>query len=105
MTVDEAIQHCYDVANKLCDECGEEHLQLAKWLEELKRMKQENTKLKRLLKLAVEDMKCNQFVCNLCKHSRSACLKHEKNFECFEWRYADNVKGMIEDGNEMDSSF
>ena len=104
MTVDEAIQHCYDVANKLCDECGEEHLQLAKWLEELKRIKQENTKLKRLLKLAVEDMKCNQFMCNICKHSRS-CLKHEKNFECFEWRYADNVKGMIEDGNEMDSSF
>ena len=45
----------------------------------------------------VEDMKCNQFVCNLCKHSRSACLKHEKNFECFEWRYADKAKGMISD--------
>ena len=104
MTVDEAIQHCYDVANKLCDECGEEHLQLAKWLEELKRMKQENAELKRLLKLAAEDMKCNQFVCNICKYSRS-CLKHEKNFECFEWCYADNVTGMIEDGNEMDSSF
>ena len=40
MTVDEAIQHCYDVANKLCDECGEEHLQLAKWLEELKFIRQ-----------------------------------------------------------------
>ena len=37
MKIDEAIQHCYDVANKGCDECAEEHLQLAKWLEELKR--------------------------------------------------------------------
>ena len=24
MTLDEAIQHCYDVANKGCDECAEE---------------------------------------------------------------------------------
>lgn len=144
MTLDEAIHHCYDVANKGCDECAEEHLQLAKLLEELKRhwkfrvnkdiknpfanisgyvyhhcdhkdeyiieyentgltpnqveqMKQENAELKRLLKLSVEDMKCNQSVCNLCKHSRSACPKHKKNFECFEWRYADKVKGMISD--------
>ena len=39
MTLDEAIQHCYDVGNKnkVCDaECAKEHLQLAKWLEELK---------------------------------------------------------------------
>ena len=39
MTLDEAIQHCYDVVNKnkVCDaECAKEHLQLAKWLEELK---------------------------------------------------------------------
>lgn len=38
MALDEAIQHCYDVANKGCDECAEEHLQLAKWLEELKEL-------------------------------------------------------------------
>lgn len=35
----EAIEHCYDVANSTCGECGEEHLQLAKWLEELKAYK------------------------------------------------------------------
>ncbi|MGN1225550.1 MAG: hypothetical protein ACI4TG_10670 [Ruminococcus sp.] len=64
---------------------------------QVEQMKQENAELKRLLKLAVEDMKCNQSVCNLCKHSRSACPKYKKNFECFEWRYADKVKGMISD--------
>ena len=38
MTLDEAIQYCYDVVNtnKVCGECAKEHLQLAKWLEELK---------------------------------------------------------------------
>ena len=36
ITIDEAIEHCYEVADKKCDDCGKEHLQLAKWLEELK---------------------------------------------------------------------
>lgn len=36
ITIDEAIKHCYEVAECKCDDCGKEHLQLAKWLEELK---------------------------------------------------------------------
>ena len=48
MTIDEAIQHCKEVANEekskllkvgdeyICSECGKEHKQLAEWLEELK---------------------------------------------------------------------
>lgn len=34
MTIDEAIKHCIDKTD--CTECGKEHGQLAKWLEELK---------------------------------------------------------------------
>jgi hypothetical protein len=34
--IDEAIKHCYEVAEQMCNECGKEHLQLAEWLEELK---------------------------------------------------------------------
>ena len=52
MTIEEAIAHCYDVAkgkDNQCDDCKNEHLQLAKWLEENKRMKE-------LLKQAVEDL-------------------------------------------------
>jgi hypothetical protein len=41
MTLDEAIQHAKEAGMKMCSKkdtcnCGIEHLQLAKWLEELK---------------------------------------------------------------------
>lgn len=35
MTLEEAIDHCLDVANECEGECGEQHMQLAKWLTEL----------------------------------------------------------------------
>lgn len=47
MTLDEAIQHAKEIAqnekcNKSCNlECAREHEQLAKWLEELKRLRKE----------------------------------------------------------------
>lgn len=42
MSIDEAIQHCEEMA--LCtknSECGEEHRQLEEWLRELKRLRAE----------------------------------------------------------------
>ena len=42
MTIKEAIAHCYYVANgkyNPCDECRQDHLQLAKWLEELRTLR------------------------------------------------------------------
>ena len=50
MTLDEAIHHCYEQAKALSDdnkscECAKEHIQLAMWLEELKRLRKENTAL------------------------------------------------------------
>lgn len=36
MTLDEAIEHCEEVATKNCSECAEEHKQLANWLRTLK---------------------------------------------------------------------
>lgn len=42
MTLDEAIQHCKEVAeNTTCVDCKKEHLQLAEWLEELKKRRSE----------------------------------------------------------------
>lgn len=43
MTLDDAIRHCYNVA-KSCsmvgkEECGQDHLQLAEWLEDYKRLR------------------------------------------------------------------
>jgi len=42
MTLDEAIKHAREIAdNKKCTECGENHRQLADWLEELKYYREE----------------------------------------------------------------
>ncbi len=45
MTLDEAIEHAREAGLKMClkcetKECGREHLQLAKWLEELKKYRE-----------------------------------------------------------------
>lgn len=50
MTLDEAINHCYEKANELekrgCSQCSLDHRQLAEWLSELKswRVSMENVK-------------------------------------------------------------
>lgn len=40
MTLDEAIQHAQEVANKGCDQCAKDHQQLADWLKELKELRE-----------------------------------------------------------------
>lgn len=42
MTLDEAIEHCYEVAKKdnYCTKCANEHLTLLVWLEELKELRE-----------------------------------------------------------------
>ena len=35
MTIEEAIRHAEEVAQRKCDECGNQHRQLANWLKEL----------------------------------------------------------------------
>lgn len=37
MTLDEAIKHAQEIADKSCDQCAEDHRQLAEWLKELKK--------------------------------------------------------------------
>lgn len=80
MTIEEAIAHAQETANTradLCDKCRDEHRQLAEWLTELKLLRadyenqksinyellkenqehvNENKELKRLLRLAIEDL-------------------------------------------------
>jgi hypothetical protein len=41
MTLDEAIQHAVELGDVLTGSCAEEHMQLASWLIELKRFKQD----------------------------------------------------------------
>lgn len=42
MTLDEAIKHCKERASQDCSECAKEHLKLARWLEELKMLREQN---------------------------------------------------------------
>lgn len=43
----EAIRHCYEIAEKQCDsKCGKDHIQLAKWIEELQQYRKMESKLK-----------------------------------------------------------
>lgn len=78
MTIDEAIRHCEEVAEKMNDcECAADHRQLAEWLRELKELREifskvdtgaikpkdyldlldEWAKARKLLKAAVEDLR------------------------------------------------
>lgn len=66
MTIDEAIKHCNEVASgALCKStvnhkaCGEEHKQLAEWLEELQGLKENTTEN---LGTHIE-----QFICSKCE--------------------------------------
>lgn len=99
MTIEEAIAHCYDVAkgkDNQCDDCKNEHLQLAKWLEENKRMKE-------LLKQAVEDFKttyvlgdnCYNIDCEICPYREY--VKEEEFYycSCGRWNYADEVEKLL----------
>ena len=121
MTIDEAIRHCEEVAERYetrakiidrrklgfalenptaCHECAADHRQLAEWLTELK-------EAKRLLKAAVEDIRH-------CMHSYDPCevcsLLGEDG-ECpatddddckekYKWRYEDEALKLL--GGETD---
>lgn len=42
MTLDEAIEHCEEVAEETeCKNCAKEHRQLANWLKELKQLRKQ----------------------------------------------------------------
>ena len=49
MTLDEAIEHAEEVATTRCGECAEEHMQLAEWLRELKRLKAQNAQMSEVI--------------------------------------------------------
>jgi hypothetical protein len=117
MTIDEAIRHCEEVAENYryqrdyaadindvgtasdCQNCADEHEQLASWLRELK-------EAKRLLKAAVEDVEtlakafaedepCGSFtLCSECP----LCIK--EGCSCKEWRYKAEALKLI--GGETD---
>ena len=99
MTIDEAIKHCKEEAEKYmeygieteCYQCGKEHEQLVDWLTELK-------EATRLLKLTLEDLA--EIPCNNDVYIPSSCNVCIKQGNCgysdsFKWRYADEALKLI----------
>lgn len=76
---------------------------------QVEQMKQENAELKRLLKLAAAELTPD--ICDYCIYNgKKACEEADiaegcENMACqfAYWRHHDEVKGRIEDGNELDS--
>ena len=76
MSIDEAIQHCEEMA--LCaknSECGEEHRQLEEWLRELKRLRAEPVRHGRW----IDSLARITPYCSACGHSHR-CLIRTPNY-------------------------
>ena len=133
MTIEEAIAHAQqaaDTRNDLCDKCREEHRQLAEWLKELKLLRadyekqksinyellkenqefvNENKELKRLLRLAVEEITKQKLYADLGMMSRGALCKSCKtrsitNRVCqvcnYEYEHAEEALKLIGDDKQ-----
>ena len=143
LTLDDAIKHCLEVAEQndtqaekwqkeggeqwgkttVCRECAADHRQLAEWLTELKKVREENKVLtsecdrlikgkgellkkseriaehKRLLKAAVEDFSYCSGIYGLCYYNIGCGVCADcNNTPCddFQWRYADEALKLIE---------
>lgn len=82
---------------------SEDYHNLTKWLEELQKLRKENAEMKRLLKLAIEHLSDDIPICENCKKLDTDECDPESDCSCFEWLYSDEAKGLIENGNELDS--
>ena len=105
MTIDEAIKHSEDVAERYekmedshdeklkeeCLQCATDHRQLAEWLTELK-------EAKRLLRLAIEDINAAE-ACDTCEYYPVINSDMCQRDDCYKWRYADEALKLI-GGNE-----
>lgn len=77
MTIDEAINHCKEVANSKCDSCGAEHQQLAEWLIELKKSR------KAILEICWEN--ANMSHCRNCAIRKYGVCPNKKGSLYGEW--------------------
>lgn len=77
MTLDEAIKHCEEVAEKYCEVVDDEFLrQLAEWLKELKEYKEERVTCEFC---KYQDRKEHERPCSLCCHNFMDMFESEVN--------------------------
>lgn len=78
MTLEEAIKHAQDVAENnsgTCEECIQEHKQLAEWLEELKHLREQ---VKRFQWIPVADRTPDDYGAVLLQYSSNGIYESEK---------------------------
>ena len=90
-------EHCKSVQD--IDDCAD-HVGHIAAIDTAVEAAQENIKLKRLLKLAIEDLGCDSTICERCKNNHTDECEPIEDGSCYIWRYADKVKGLTE--NETD---
>ena len=123
--IDEAIQHCLEVAEKherhakilkkrllgsglntvdYCLQCAADHRQLAEWLKELKELRSLKTdyvffkvEAKKLLKAAVEDFAHMDFHIYECDGMCDTCPLHGERDNCLVWQYADEAEKLLKE--------
>lgn len=99
MTINEAIEHLeQELSDKDhdwgCEKCRQEHEQLLEWLKE-------NVELKRLLKLAVDDIEYlvkipySVLVCEKCKYRNDNSCQTENCLEQAIWLHAEEALKQI----------
>ena len=128
MTIDEAIRHCEEVAEKMNDcECAADHRQLAEWLGELKELREifskvdtgaikpkdyldlldEWAKARKLLKAAVEDFKVIGKVldadCDILINCEE-CPLHRAGINCRCWNKQDEALALIGEDTNVPAS-
>ena len=127
LDLESAIKHCEEVANELtaqgeCEECAEEHKQLARWLTDYKDLRQSNIELIEGMKTLEHQYKdatalLEIALCDIerllnCK-SPTKCMDLAKfRSVCFMngviglpnvWRYADEARDLIDKGKINDT--
>lgn len=124
MTLDEAIRHCEEVAERYdrvedshaddglkqeCIQCAADHRQLAEWLTELKHLKEEvnlmkpdldskNAELKeakKLLRLAVDGFEYIHPYMSRCNGHCNNCPFDNEGWCRINWKYADEAMKLI----------
>lgn len=74
MTIKEAIKHCKEKANG-CSKCANEHAQLAEWLEELVKLRENQLRMKR-------ELKSLDGITEMCDKLEQALELEAQNIDC-----------------------
>lgn len=122
MTLEQAIQHCKEVAIEYeakgeCYECGNEHRQLAEWLEDYKELKQMHTETVDGMEVLERRYEDAMALLEIALHDIERLVNCNSPTECIDlarlrsvsfmggvielpnvWRYADEAKELIENG-------